>query len=136
MSTFYGSDTACLYDTGLVDVIVTDPKRLIGERLGRRLQTPRGALAAINDDPNFGFDVRQFTLGKFGPTQLAAAQSQVAAECLKDEQVASCTCVIALGQGGALSISLSVVTSAGPFVYTLNVTALTVDLLYSAQAGT
>ena len=132
--TFLGSDTACLYDIGLIDTQVTDPVRLVGERLARRLTTPRGALGLIGDDPNAGFDVRQYVNGKLGPSALADAQAQVQAECLKDEQVESCICSMYLS-GGALTLNLAITTAQGPFALTLNIGALTTALVFAAAGN-
>lgn len=135
MSAFYGSDTSCVTDIGLVDVLVTDPALLISQRIARRLQTPNGALAVIGDDPDFGFDVRQFVNGKFGPSQLGAAQSIVQAEVEKDEEVSSATVTITLGAAGALSIVISGTSAAGPFSFTMAVGQLTVDVVFNSFAG-
>jgi hypothetical protein len=135
MSTFYGSDTSCLYDIGLTDVQVTDPRVLIGQRLVRRLITPRGALALIGDDPNFGWDTRQLVNAKLGPSAKSNAETQIRAEVLKDEQVASAVVKLGDAQGGAIVISIQIVTSQGPFALTVNIGALTVGALFSFQAA-
>lgn len=129
MVTFYGSDTYCLTDLPLIDLQVTNPKILIGQRVARRLQTPRGALASINDDPDFGWDVRQYCNGKIGPNQIGIAKSQIESECLKDEQVATADAAITF-DGGDLTIDIEMDTSAGPFLLTLNVSALTVEAVF------
>jgi hypothetical protein len=130
MSVFYGSDSNCVTDVGLFDLQITDPIILIGQRIARRLTTPRGALAAIGDDPEFGWDVRQYTLGRLAPTQIDQAQRQIAAECLKDEQVQSAIVSISFVSGGALTIKIDMVASVGPFQLTLNVNQLTVSAVF------
>lgn len=128
----YGRDTSCLTDVGLVDVQITNPVQLIGQRLARRLQTPRGALAAINDDPNFGWDVRQYINGKISPATIAAAQTQIQAECLKDEQLSACAVTIEYVRStGLMTIQIGAVTSQGPFTLTLTVDELTVGAVFS-----
>lgn len=129
MAVFYGSDTVCLYDLPRIDLQVVDPVQLIGQRLARRLQTPRGALALIGDDPNFGWDVRQYINGRFNPTTLGVAESQIANECMKDEQVQAATARLTLS-GLALTIDIEVESSAGPFSLTMQVSQLTVDLIF------
>ena len=131
MSIFYGSDSNCLTDVGLFDLQITDPLLLIGQRVARRLTTPRGALATINDDPNFGWDVRQYTLGRLAPSQVSQAQQQIAAEVLKDEQVQSANVVISFVNGGALTIKIDMVASTGPFTLTLNVNQLTTTAVFT-----
>ena len=132
MAINYGSDTACLLDVGLVDIQITDPVQLIGQRIARRLQTPRGALAAINDDPNFGWDVRQYINGKISPTTIAAAQTQILAECLKDEQVSAATVTIGYVRStGVMTINIVAQSASGPFTLTLTVDQLTVDAVFN-----
>lgn len=129
MSVFYGSDSSCVSDVGLFDLQVTDPFVLIGQRIARRLTTPHGGLAAVNDDPNFGWDVRQYTNGRLAPTQIDQAQRQITAECLKDEEVMSAQVVISFVDGGALTISIQLIASPGPFTLVMNVSGLTFSAL-------
>jgi ribonuclease PH len=131
MATDYGFDTACVSDVGLVDVVLTSPQLVIGQRVARRLQTRRSGLAAI--DPaaaDFGFDVRQFTLGRIAATSTAQIQNQVSAECTKDEEVASADVTVTAINGGNMTIIIQLMSAAGPFTLTLNVTALTVEAVF------
>lgn len=130
MSTVYGSDTTCVSDLPLIDLQVTDAPLLIGQRIARRLTTPHGALANISDDPNFGYDVRQFINAKVSATQIASLKSDIEAQCYQDEQIETAQADVTFSNG-ALAITLSLVSSAGPFVLTLNVSALTTDLVFS-----
>ena len=132
MATNFGSDTSCVTDLPRIDLQVTSPQKLIGQRIARRLQTPRGALAAIGDDANFGWDVRQYANGRLGPTTIATAESQIEAECTKDEQVQSASVKITPGTGGALTITVQLVSAAGPFTLTLSVDDLTVGAIFGA----
>ena len=131
MATFYGSDSYCLTDVQLIDLQVTDPAQLIGQRIARRLQTPYGALAAIGDDPDFGFDVRQLVNGKIRPADLGQVQALIRAEVLKDEQIESAT-VNVVGANGEITISIAAVIAAGPFSLTMNVNALTTDVVFGS----
>lgn len=131
---FYGSDTSCVDDIGLVDVQITNPRVLIGQRIARILQTPRGALGIIGDDPNVGFDSRKLIQGKLSPTTIAIAQQQIAAECLKDEQVQSANASLTLSND-VLTIAIDLASSDGPFTLTLNVSDLTTALIFSFQNG-
>lgn len=130
MSTDYGFDVACVSDTGLVDQVITSPQRVIGERVARRLQTPRGGLSAIGDDPNFGWDVRQYTLGRLAPSDISKAQQQVSAECTKDEEVESADVSITFVSGGSLTITIRLTAATGPFTLTMNVSQLTVTAVF------
>jgi hypothetical protein len=134
VSTFFGSDTVCISDLSLIDTQTSDPIQVIGQRIARRLQTTRGALALIGDDPDFGFDVRQFVNGKFNPRDRNSIESLIAAEILKDEQVASATVSFSVVAGVA-TVSAQIGSSAGPFELTLNVGDLTTDLVFSAQVA-
>lgn len=132
MSTFYGSDTACVSDVGLIDLQVTSPALIIGQRLARLLQTPRGALALVSepDGANRGWDIRQYALGRLSPSTTQVAQQQITNECLKDEEVQSVSVVVGPVSNGTLPISVSFVAASGPFQFTLNVTALTVTAVF------
>ncbi len=130
MPTFWGSDTTCVTDLPRIDVQVSDPRVLIGQRTARRLTTPRGALGLINDDPSVGFDVRQFINAKLSPGQISAAQTQIKNEVLKDEQVLSADVRITLAQS-MLTINVQMTTAEGPFLLTLNVEDLTVAAIFN-----
>lgn len=132
MATFFGSDTSCISDLPLINVQITDPRILIAQRLARRLTTARGALASINDDPSFGWDVRQYINAKLSPSTRGIAEQQITSECLKDEQVQS-VIVQVVQSGDHISVSVSAVSAVGPFALTLNVSELTVDLVFSPQ---
>ncbi len=130
MATFYGSDSYCIDDLLLIDLQVTDPKQLIAQRLIRRLTTPRGALKAINDDPEFGWDVRQYINAKLAPSTIVAAQVQIQVECLKDEQVASAAARVTIN-AGAIVITVDIRSAAGPFSMTMNVSSLSTEAVFS-----
>lgn len=132
MATFFGSDAYCLDDLQLIDTLVTDPNILVCQRVARRLQVPRGALGLINDDPDGGLDVRQFVNARLTTTQIQAAEAQIKAEVLKDEEVESATVKVTLSnQSGALSISIAMTSATGPFLLTLSVNDLTVQAVFS-----
>jgi hypothetical protein len=127
MATFYGSDTACVTDVGLIDLQVTSPARIIGERIARLWQSPRGTLGLGLVDPaaaNRGYDIRQLPLMKLTPSTIAQAQQQLANEALKDEEVASVNVVIT-ASNGVITITGSFTSAAGPFTLTGNVSAFT-----------
>lgn len=122
MAIFYGSDSFCLTDVGLVDVQVTDPVQLIGQRLARRLQTPRGGLASVDPDAtDYGWDCRQLVNGKMTPATRATAKQQIRDECSKDEQVISADPEVTVNNGGGVTITIAVTSSVGPFTLTGNI---------------
>jgi hypothetical protein len=131
MATNYGSDTACVTDIPLIDLQVITPQQIIGQRIARRLTTPRGALALIGDDGDFGWDVRQLFNGKVSPTFIATAETQIAAECVKDQQVSNANVVLTFTQANSVMvIDINLTTAAGPFSLTLTVTQLTASLIF------
>lgn len=133
MATNYGYDTACVSDVGLVDVVITSAQRVIGERVARRLQTPRGGLSSVDPTPdaaNFGLDVRMFTLGRIAATNTAQIANQISAECAKDEEVDGADVTVTAVNGGRMTIIIQLSSTAGPFVLTMNVSQLTVEVVF------
>lgn len=121
MSTFYGSDTSCVTDVGLIDQQVSSPALVIGQRIARLWQSPRGALGLI--DPaaaDRGVDVKQYVLQKMAPADIAVAQQQLANEALKDEEVSAITVTITVSNG-TLTITAQIVASTGPFTLVGNI---------------
>jgi hypothetical protein len=135
MATNYGSDTDCVTDIPLIDVQVTTPQKIIGQRIARRLMTPRGALGLIGDDADFGWDVRQLFNGKISPTFIATAESQIAAECVKDEQVGGADVDLNFTQSNSvMAIDINLTTAEGPFSLTLTVSQLTASLIFGGAS--
>lgn len=130
MSTDYGAATLGVSDIPLMSVTSTDPYLVVGQRVARRLLTPRGGLAAIGDDPNFGWDVRQYTNGRLSPSALAQAQAQIKNECEKDEEVASADVTMTFVNGGALTITIKLTGATGPFTLVLPVQNLSAAQIF------
>jgi len=140
MSTGFGKDTWCLdslqpgrYATGAT---------LVVQALYRRLITPRGTLAPLDDEvggddeSNYGFDVASYCGAVGYPTALAAFPALVTAELLKDDRVyPSLEVVATLSQGTdgldaiSLQISGALRDEGEEFDLTLSVNALTVTIL-------
>jgi hypothetical protein len=94
--------------------------------LARRLTTVRGTLWYALA---YGHDVRQYVNA---PTQPPGViESQVSAECLKDERVRDVDVDVS-GTGEELRIRVKGFSLLGPFTLTLKVTPLTVDILREA----
>lgn len=125
----FGTDVDCVSDTGPVDRILTSPFLVVGQRVARRLQTPRGGLASVGDDPSFGWDVRQYLNGKLSPTALVIAQQQISSECVKDEEVDAATVTISFVNGGAMTINVSLDSTVGTFSLVLDITQVSFDVL-------
>ena len=132
--TYYGSSTQCIDDLPLISTQTTSPALVIGQRLARRLTTPRGALALIGDDPNFGFDVRQYINAKLTPQQRATAEANVTNEVLKDDEVQSADVTMSIGDNGNVSIDIKFQAATGPFSLTLNVSQVSAALVFDFTA--
>lgn len=129
MATNYGQDSYCLTDVLLIDTQVIDPRILIGQRIARMLQTPRGALANIGDDADWGWSVLQLINARIAPSQIAQYESQIESECTKDEEVASASVTIS-GSSGSYTISVQVTSSSGPFTLVLPVADLSASQIF------
>jgi len=116
-STAYGIDISGVDDVSPNLGHVTG-RLALAQCCARRLLTRRGALWY---DPNFGHDVRQYlSAPMFSPGQAAHACET---ELEKDERVDHAT-VVLQQQGAALSIRITLDDGAGPFSFTLSVSAL------------
>jgi hypothetical protein len=106
----YGLDLSCVSDISPT-LEETDPNSVqgISESLLRRLQTPRGALAQIDDDSNYGFDVIGLLNNGVTAHDLRGMEAQIKAECLKDDRVADLTVTVTFAFGtGVLDVSLRI----------------------------
>ncbi len=125
MAEDFGTDLSCLSDLNPRCGVVSG-RRLLAEAIVRRITTPRGRL--IND-PNYGFDVTGYINDDIRPSDIAALQSGVSAECLKDERVNAATVSASLSAQGTLTMTISLDDGDGPFSLTVAVSAITVDIL-------
>jgi len=98
------------------------------QAIARRLGTPRGDLARIGDDPDYGEDLRRFVGDDVGPRVVFEVQSAVEREALKDERTESCTAVATFA-GGALTVAVRLADAEGPFSLVLAVSDVTVSVL-------
>jgi hypothetical protein len=101
--------------------------QVVAEAILRRWTTSRGQLI---DDPTYGWNVYDLVNDDLTPTDIANAQQQLGQEAQKDERVLSCTVNLVLSVAGMLQITAFVTTSAGPFQLVVNVSAVTVQLLF------
>lgn len=132
MATDYGTDTLWNGDVPLISVSTSDPFLVVGQRIRHRLTTPRGGLAVIGGEPNFGWDVRRYVLGRVSPSKLAQAEEQVRAEVVKDEAVQSAVVKFTYSQTGkTLTIEVDCTLAIGPLRLVLSVSALTVEAAYT-----
>lgn len=122
-----GVDLYCISDLDPAGRTVTGPEAL-AQALARRLSTPRGALAAIGDDPDYGTDLRDYVGADTGAGAEAEIEAAVRAECLKDERVRDVDVTVSIA-GRALTVGVRVASTAGALRLVLAVSAVTVDLL-------
>lgn len=120
----YGTDLSCVSDLTAAMTEVTG-RTALAEALARRLQTPRGGLI---DDPNYGYDVTGEIDDDLTTRDIARIASQVDAECAKDERVISTT-TTAVFLSGALTLSIDIRDSAGPFKLVLLATSVSLSVL-------
>lgn len=129
MATDYGTDYSTFTD---LDETFTPRrgKRVVAERLARWFLTPRGQQEFY---PDRGFDLRQFLSEGFTDGIAFMICSGMEREAEKDEAVEEATAKIELFDAGErMKVTLDVTTGEGPFTMTLNVTAVTVELLEAA----
>lgn len=98
------------------------------QAIARRLGTPRGDLARIGDDPDYGTDLRAYVGSDVGPRVVFEVQSLVEREALKDERTLSATATVTAA-GGALMVAVRLADARGPFSLVLAVSDVTVSVL-------
>lgn len=116
----FGSCWSCVSDLTMPSVMVSG-NQAVAEAIARRLQTPRGGLI---DDPNYGYDLTALLDAEVTPALIASLQSNVNAECVKDQRVSSASSSVQFLASGALIVTIQLTTAAGPFSLTLSVSNL------------
>lgn len=124
MATDFGTDLSCLTDLSPTMATVSG-RRLLGEAVARRLQTPRGRLLK---HPDYGFDLAGHLNDDLSQADIAAIGSGVEAECLKDERVIAAA-VVSTFAGGTLTVVITITDADGPFVLVFAVTSASVTLV-------
>lgn len=131
MATNYGIATLGVSDVPLKSISTSDPFLVIGQRVARRLTTPRGGLAAIGGDPYFGWDVRQYLNGRLSAASKAQAQIEIQKECIKDPEVLTALATLNYTFNGPLIITVQLTAAQGPFSLVLPVQNLTAAQVYT-----
>lgn len=99
----------------------------LGQALAHRLSTPRGGLFY---DPGYGTDIRAYLNEAMTAAKAAQLQADVQNELLKDERVQSCTAIATFTAAAeTLNLTINVISSPGPFILQLAVSAVTVQVL-------
>lgn len=121
----YGRDLACVTDI-TADCAEVDPmsRAAVVQAVLRRLTTPRGKLI---DDPDYGFDVRQFANRAATNVELRSIGDQCRGEAVKDDRVFDAT-ITATYDDAARKLTVSVMLDCydpvlGTFDFTFAVTA-------------
>lgn len=118
VSTFPGLDPAFRDITG---------RRAIAECIARRYMTPRGFLDYA---PNDGFDVRSALSRAMSGRELATLRAEMTAEAEKDERVRSATVDVTVDlEAESIRARVELETAEGPFVLTLSIDKVTVEIL-------
>ena len=101
----------------------------VAEAVLRRWSTTRGRLI---DDPNYGSNLTDLLSKPLGPTDIAYAQQQAAAEAQKDERVLRAQVTLTLSATGVLSVAALITTAAGPFRLVGSVSSAGMQILQEA----
>lgn len=105
----------------------------LGQALVHRYQTPRGGLFY---DPDYGTDLRDYLNAPMTSSTLSQLVGDAQSEALKDERIQTCTASPSFDrQSSTLSLSMSGLTSSGPFAFIFSVTNATVALLSAQSIG-
>lgn len=119
-------DVHCL-DDFLPTMPSVSGRTALVHRLVRRLTTKTGRFPFWKD---FGFDLRDALLSKASPGFIT---SQVQIECLKDEQVATCSARLQETGRGAFKLTISLTDASGPFEFTMDIHTATQELNVKIQ---
>lgn len=120
-----GSCWGCITDLSMPSYMASG-NQCVGEAVARRWGTSPGQLV---DDPNYGYNLTDLVGADLGPSDLAYAQQQAAAEAQKDERVLACSVTITLTVAGLLTVVALITTASGPFQLVVAVSATSTKLL-------
>jgi hypothetical protein len=128
----FGDDIACDPQEGIPATFeMASERTALVQAIVRRFQTRRGTLV---DDPDYGLDLTDWVGKRTDTAQLFAWQQALQGEALKDERIQSARARMTLTPQGGLRFTLALGTALGPFVLTLQVGDLSVELL-SVEEG-
>lgn len=101
--------------------------RVLAEAAFRRLTTQRGSLFYA---PDYGTDVREMLLGRVDARRLGEWRARIEAEVRKDDRIESAKAALSFDpQSAVATVKVAGVGAAGPFQFTLAVSAVSVELL-------
>ncbi len=128
--TDFGRDYSCT-DSLRTARFVTGA-RLVAEAAYRRLTTPRGMLRGGEDEAEYGLDLTELIGSIATEADAAALAGRVRAELEKDDRIESVEVTVTAttdGPATAYVVAVKATTAAGPFGLTLEVDAVSVELL-------
>lgn len=118
MSVDFGTDIACTTSIGQRFQLVSGFINL-ANALVRRLITPRGTLDYA---PDYGYDVRDWLNHDTGQASMFTLEAAIDAEMQKDERVQSSSSKVVPNRlAQTLTITVSIITAAGPFKFVTSV---------------
>jgi hypothetical protein len=130
----FGRDLKTVVDAnGNVDItpgmLESTGRAVLAERLVRRQTTPRGS---VIDAPNECFDIREWLSKEFNDANMSKLRGTIKQELLNDVGVLTVDVVTTYDAAKrSFKVVESVVSSDGPFVLTLSVSQLSIDVLVS-----
>lgn len=130
MNVDFGRDIRAVNDLDVSFSLVGGEENL-GNALARRLSTTRGYLfRAFGGDPDYGLGLINWLNADFTAPTIAALETEIEAECRKDERVQDCNATVTHTFGTqSILVELEVTTAEGPFRLVLKIGDLTVEIL-------
>lgn len=102
-------------------------RRALAQAILARLDTPQGTLWY---DPDYGRDLKRWLNESFAPSDVFRVQSEIEAECLKDERVRDVAATVTFEpQAERLRVVLALTDADGPFELVLAVSAVSLEVL-------
>lgn len=96
----------------------------------RRLSTPRGALALVGDDPDYGLDLRGMLNQDLTQAELQALGGEIDEELRKDERIHSADVLVTFTLAtSTLTVEINLETVAGPHRLVLGVSERTLEVI-------
>lgn len=104
--------------------------RNLGNAIARRLSTPSGALAAVGDDPDYGYDLRGLLGEDLTDSEIQALGARIQQEVMKDERVQAAEVNVTYSLANySLAVEINLETATGPFRLVLGIGEASVDVI-------
>jgi hypothetical protein len=102
----------------------------LGQAIARRLCTPAGALAAIGDDPDYGFDIRELLNDDLTEREISALGPRLESEVRKEERILGAEVAFLYSFASyQLAVDFNLDTQEGPFRLVLGITDRSVEVI-------